>query len=303
LWAQAARRRINEWVREQTETKIPELIAPGLLDSSTRMVLTNAIYFKATWSEPFERLATRDEPFFAPGGPVTTPLMRRVAHVRVGAIDGGQIAELPYASGELVMDVVLPAGREGLPALEDELATGALPRWLERLGPARTDLMLPRFMTGSAFSLAGTLAAMGLDAAFRYPAADFSGMDDTRELYIGSVIHQALVDVDESGTEAAAATAVAMFAGCAPGRPARLVPRRSPVPVPHPRHEVGRGPVRRKAGRSDEALAPAGPPAYFSPFGFITYAPGAGRATRANHNGRRRLPGPGAGRANPTHFL
>ncbi len=214
---EAGRAAINRWVSEQTEKKIPELLARGLVERETRMVLTNAVYFKAQWSEPFYTTNTAPEPFFVDGKkPANAPMMHRTDHMRVGAIDSGQILELPYGDGELVMDVVLPAKKDGLPALEAQFAAGALPRWLGRLaGGTRVQLTLPRFRSSASFSLGEALSALGMPTAFRFPGADFSGMDGGRDLYIGVVVHQAMVDVDENGTEAAAATAVLMKAGAA----------------------------------------------------------------------------------------
>jgi serine protease inhibitor len=212
-----SRAAINKWVSVETEKKIPELIARGLITADTRLVLTNAVYFKAHWQEPFEKSATRDEPFFADGGKkVTVPLMHNVHYFSLAAFDGGQMLELPYASGELVMDVVLPAKQDGLGRVEKQFAGGALRGWLAALKPMRVDVTLPRFKTSSSFSLSETLGALGMKKAFSYPGADFSGMDDGHDLFISAVVHQAVVDVDEHGTEAAAATAVMMAAGAAP---------------------------------------------------------------------------------------
>jgi serpin B len=208
---------INGWVSDQTAKKIPELIAPRLITAETRLVVTNAVYFKAQWQAPFQPEATRVEPFFAAGGnEVKAHLMHMTRYFSLGAFDGGQLLELPYASGELAMDVVLPSAPQGLPKLEEELGHGAWPRWIKALSPVRVDVSIPRFKMSSAFGLAEALGALGMKQAFVFPKADFSGMDGTRELFIGSVVHQAMVDVDEQGTEAAAATAVLMAAGAAP---------------------------------------------------------------------------------------
>jgi serpin B len=208
---------INAWVSDQTAKKIPELIAPRQVTGDTRLVLTNAVYFKARWTEQFEPAATREEPFFAASGrEVKAHLMHMTHFFSLGTFDGGQLLELPYANGELAMDIVLPTSRQGLPRVEEELAQGAWPRWLKSLKAARVDAAIPRFKTHSSFGLAKTLEAMGIQEAFKFPGADFSGIDGTKELFISSVVHQAMVDVDENGTEAAAATAVLMAAGAAP---------------------------------------------------------------------------------------
>lgn len=208
---------INKWVSDETEHKIKELIARGLITADTRMVLTNAVYFKAQWEQPFQKSATRPDKFFADGArAVEAPLMRQVEHFAIARIDGGQLLELPYASGELVMDVALPDKRDGLGAIEKQFSDGALPRWLAALQHQKVDVTLPRFKTGASFEVGEALGALGIKRAFQFGPADFSGIDGTRDLFISSVVHQAVVDVDENGTEAAAATAVLMKAGAAP---------------------------------------------------------------------------------------
>jgi len=212
----AARVAINKWVAEATQQKIKELIA-NPIPSDTKLVITNAVYFKAHWTDEFSEAATQKQPFFVGGGKeVTAPLMRRVGFLSLARVDGAMMAELPYGDGHLVMDVVLPDARDGLGKLEEAYAKGAFAKWVGALKSARVELLLPRFRTSSEFELAPPLAALGMARAFRYPDADFSGIDGTHELFIGSVIHQAFVDVDEHGTEAAAATAVMMRAGSAP---------------------------------------------------------------------------------------
>jgi len=211
----AARVAINKWVADATEQKIKELLA-NPIPGDTKLVITNAVYFKAHWSDEFGEGATQKQPFFAGGGKqVSVPLMRRVGHLQLAKLDGAMMAELPYGEGRVVMDVVLPNARDGLGKIEEAYAAGAFAKWVGALSSARVDMMLPRFRTSSHFELAEKLGALGMPRAFRFPDADFSGMDGTHELFIGSVIHQAFVDVDEHGTEAAAATAVMMRAGAA----------------------------------------------------------------------------------------
>src|SRR6185369_6192118 len=124
---------------------------------------------------------------------------------------------LPYGDGgRLAMDVVLPSARDGLGKLEEAYAKGGLAAWVKSLGHGRVEVFLPKFKTSSSFELGETLSAMGMPKAFKYSGADFSGIDGTHDLFIGAVVHQAFVDVDEKGTEAAAATAVMMRAGAAP---------------------------------------------------------------------------------------
>lgn len=211
----AARVAINKWVAEATEQKIKELLKTPI-PSDTKLVITNAVYFKAHWSDEFSASLTKEEPFFAAGGrQVKVPLMQRTGYVQLARLDGAMMAELPYGDGRLVMDVVLPGTRDGLARVEEAYAGGALASWVAKLSSARVELHLPRFRTSSSFELADALAKLGMARAFRYPDADFSGIDGTHELYIGRVVHEAFVDVDEHGTEAAAATAVMMRAGAA----------------------------------------------------------------------------------------
>ena len=212
----AARVTINKWVAEATEQKIKELLAQPI-PGDTKLVITNAVYFKAHWTDEFGEGATQKQPFFAAAGKkVEVPLMRRVGYLQLAKLDGAMMAELPYGEGNLVMDVVLPNARDGLAHVEEAYSKGAFAKWAAALSSQRVDVMLPRFRTSSEFELGEKLAAMGMPRAFHYPDADFSGIDGTKELFIGRVIHQAFVDVDEHGTEAAAATAVMMRAGAAP---------------------------------------------------------------------------------------
>ena len=212
----AARVAINKWVADATEQKIRKLIVSPI-PSDAKLVITNAVYFKAHWADEFSTSATREQPFFAAGGKqVPVPLMRRVGYLQLARLDGAMMAELPYGDGQLVMDVVLPNARDGIAHVEEAYGKGALAHWVAALSSARVDLMLPRFRSSSSLELAAQLSALGMPRAFKYPDADFSGIDGTHELFIGNVVHQAFVDVDEHGTEAAAATAVMMRAGAAP---------------------------------------------------------------------------------------
>jgi serpin B len=209
--AETARKTINKWVADATEQKIRELIGSGQLTSESKLVLTNAIYFKAQWSKHFEPSATHPQPFYvASDKKVNVPLMNQVDFVQLARFDGGMLAELPYGTGRIVMDVILPTARDGIGRVEEAYAQGALAKWIAALVPARVDLSLPKFRTESSFNLGAQLSALGMPRAFKYGDADFSGMDGGHELYLGVVIHKAFVDVDEHGTEAAAATAVVM---------------------------------------------------------------------------------------------
>jgi serpin B len=206
-----ARQTINAWVARQTKDKIKDLIARGMLDAMTRMVLTNAIYFKSNWAEQFTKRATRDQPFhLAAGGDVTVPMMHQVQRMGYMEGDGFQLVEIPYVGHQLSMLVMLPRKTSGLPEFERTLTADTLDQWLKAVRNRRVDLFLPRFKTTSQFNLSKVLKAMGMRDAFSPSAADFSGMTTAQKLFISEVIHKAYVDVNEEGTEAAAATAVVM---------------------------------------------------------------------------------------------
>ena len=214
--AEASRVAINKWVSDQTEKKIDELIPAGAIPNETKLIITNAVYFKGQWSKQFETRLTKPEVFHTQDGGKQVPMMRQLDRFRVAHIDGGLMLEMPYGEGALAMDVVLPSARDGLPALEKRFAAGALEPWLAKLETRRVDVVLPAFKTRASLELAKVLEAMGMKRAFKFPDADFSAMDGTHELFISRVIHQAFLAVDEKGTEAAAATAVMMEAGAAP---------------------------------------------------------------------------------------
>jgi serpin B len=209
--AEQARQAINAWVAERTEGKIADLIPPGMLDDRTRLVLTNAIYFKGRWSRPFLKAATRDDTFHVSGDKaVTVPLMFKNDDFAYRAVDGLKVLELPYDKGELSSVVILPDAVDGLPALEASLTAEDLGRWLGQLRRRKVQVYLPRFKVTSQFSLGGVLAEMGMGLAFDKDRADFSGISTQERLHVSAVVHKAFVDVNEEGTEAAAATGVMM---------------------------------------------------------------------------------------------
>ena len=210
---EAARQKINAWVEEKTQDKIKELIARGILDTLTRLVLVNAIYFKGDWASQFRQALTEEAPFWvAPDKKIKTPTMTQEQNFRYGESDSLQVLELPYAGDYVSMIVLLPRKVDGLQKLEGSLTPENLDKWTGRLRERKVQVFLPRFKTSSQFRLDETLESMGMVDAFG-DEADFSGMDGrVNWLYISAVIHQAFVDVNEKGTEAAAATAVVMAA-------------------------------------------------------------------------------------------
>jgi serpin B len=209
---EAARGTINRWVVEKTEGKIENLIPPGALTPATRLVLTNAIYFKGNWEAQFDKAATQLEDFhLTPAQTIKAPLMHRQGEFKY--LNGGsfQALEIPYKSGELSMIVFLPNDVGGLPALEAQMTEANAGKWLSGMEPGRKVILtLPKFKMTREFELAETLGSMGMPLAFERAGADFSGMTGKSDLWISAVIHKAFVDVNEEGTEAAAATGVIM---------------------------------------------------------------------------------------------
>ncbi len=212
-----AAKTINAWVAKKTAGKIRDLVSRGALPPLTRLVLTNAIYFKAAWDEDFSRSATKNKPFHVTADTtVTAPLMYR--QDRFGYLETAdfQALEMPYTGRDLSMVVFLPRTVDGLEDFEKNLDAGRLRRWLGKLEKTAVKVTFPRFTVRSGFSLADPLGKMGMADAFT-AAADFSGMTDAENIFIADVLHKAFVAVDEKGTEAAAATAVVMKATAAPG--------------------------------------------------------------------------------------
>jgi len=204
-----ARQTINTWVAKQTEDKIHDLIPEGILDQTTRLVLTNAVYFKGDWTGPFDVKVTKDASFHVTARQeIQVPLMFRKGVYRYAAGEGLKILELTYGKGDLSMLVLLPDAIESLADLEAKLTADSLNRWLMEMRRHEVEVYLPRFKLASQFDLGDILKSMGMTLAFTPTQADFSGMDGKRDLFISAVIQKAFVDVDEEGTEAAAATGI-----------------------------------------------------------------------------------------------
>jgi serpin B len=224
--ANASRLKINQSVAATTESMVPNLLGPGDVNDATRLVLTSAIYFKGSWQSPFETGRTRDSPFtLATGSKVTVPLMEQVAYFRFVQQDGLTAVELPYKGGELSMIAILPAilPDAGAAALASSLTEPRIQALRKSMSVAKVDVYLPRFKFQTRYNLEQTLSKMGMTDAFDASRADFSGMDGKRDLAIGKVIHQAVIEVNEVGSEAAAATAVTIYATTmAPGPPEKI---------------------------------------------------------------------------------
>ncbi len=234
--AETQRVRINKWVSEHTEKKINDLIQPGVLDSLTRMVLANAIYFRGTWQEPFTESQTKQKQFFnrgvaesqvatmskyfesgryaafhGDGSEFATPttLPEGASPDQGYPTDGFQAVELPYNGDDMSMLVLLPRQRDGLGKLISLLAADRIPAWDLALQARDFNIELPKFKLEVAYDLNETLKRQGINDAFNPNAADFSGISP-EGIFISKVVHKAFVEVNEKGTEAAAATAVVM---------------------------------------------------------------------------------------------
>jgi len=208
--AENVRHTINAWVEKQTQEKIKDLLPRGSVDSSSRLVLTNAIYFKGDWTSPFQKRLTSAGPFqVSKEKNVNLPLMNQTG--TFGYLDGRsfQALEMPYQGNELAMVVLLPKEIDGLDTFEKQLTSKQLADWLGKFQPREVNVTLPKFKVTSEFSLKETLSALGMPLAFS-PQADFSGMDGKRDFILSDVFHKAYVDVNEAGTEAAAATGAVM---------------------------------------------------------------------------------------------
>jgi serpin B len=214
--AEEARTTINQWVEQQTENKIKDLIAPGVLTKDTRLVLTNAVYFKADWETLFKKEDTKDEDFHVSQAHViNTPLMHRTGGFNYYENAMVLALEIPYKNKELSMIVFLPKDADTLAAFEKVLTADKMKQLLGHFQTyPKVIVSMQKFKLTEQFRLENTLSAMGMKKAFDYHVANYSGMtynwkeDKEQRLNISAVIHEAYVDVNEEGTEAAAATAV-----------------------------------------------------------------------------------------------
>jgi serpin B len=202
---EAARATINHWVATQTHDRIPEILGAGGLTPMTRLVLTNAVYFKGKWDTPFRPEETTPRRFSGVAGAVDVPMMAQQATFAYARVGDLQLIELPYA-GDLSMVVLLPNRAGDLPAVERRVARNCAD-WLAALRPTEVDLWLPRWTSKSRLDLNEPLQAAGMRRAFTKDA-DLSGTSTAVPLYIFKVVQEAFVEVNETGTEAAAATAV-----------------------------------------------------------------------------------------------
>lgn len=207
--AEGERKKINEWVEEQTNKRIKELLAQGMVTPGTKLVLVNTIWLKAKWLTPFDHDNTREDIFHAQAMDIKKPFMHMTTGVNYAEDENMQLIELPYKSQKLSMLVLLPVkGHEKIVA--DKLNADQLVNWIGAMKMERTAIGLPKFKLNSSFNLNEMLKRLGMKTSFT-DDADFSGISKTG-LKISEVIHKAFIEVDEAGTEAAAATAVVMVA-------------------------------------------------------------------------------------------
>ncbi len=211
---EAARGQINSWVSQQTNSRIPQLLGPGTLDTLTRLVLVNAIYLKAPWLVPFDAGSTTSADFTkADGSTVQAQMMSVFGDFAYAKGDGWQAVELPYIGNKLAMTLILPAD---FAAFAQSLDSAKFSDVVESLAAKEGTVALPRFNFETKTELAELLAGMGMTNAFDSGTADFSGMTTQEPLFIRRVVHQANISVDEKGTEAAAATAVVVSGDAGP---------------------------------------------------------------------------------------
>ena len=209
--------KINNWVSERTQNQIKDLLNRCDVGENTRLVLTNAIYFKGNWENKFDSKTTKEAPFtLASGKQEQVSLMYQSNHFGYAEDQDLQVLEMPYNGNKLSMVILLPAKPDGLPNLERNLTTANLEKWLS-VSQQEVKVWLPKFKFEQGVNLKDTLSQMGIVDAFNESGkADFSGITDQTNLYISKVIHKAFVEVDEEGSKAAAATAVTMCKGECP---------------------------------------------------------------------------------------
>jgi len=205
------RQKINTWVEEKTNYKIKDLIQKTDLNSLTRLVLVNAIYFKGKWQNTFDPKETNEMPFYVNNTQkINTPMMHQEGNLNYTEDEDLQVLEIPYSGNELSMVILLPKTGISLSEVEKKLSTDKLNYLLSNLSLTKVDVYIPKFKLEKRFILNEELIKLGITDAFDEMLADFSGMTGDKDLYISKVIHQSFIEVNEEGTEAAAATAIIM---------------------------------------------------------------------------------------------
>jgi serpin B len=200
---------INKWVEAKTNEKIKDLLLPGTIVPSTNLVLCNAIYFKGKWKNQFIPQHSREQAFYSNGRNKQVKMMIHTKSYKTVSFSDMDMIELPYNGSELSMIIILPKQNDGLKLVESKMNFNYLNNAiteLEKTEPNQVDLFLPKFKISSSFELSDILAGMGMYSAFNN--ADFSGFTGKKDFSISNIVHKTYIDVDEAGTEAAAATAV-----------------------------------------------------------------------------------------------
>jgi serpin B len=206
--AEKARLTINQWVEQKTEDKVKGLLQPGEVHSDTKLLLTDAIYFKSDWQTKFKKKESADGDFFlSPLRNVTAPMMHQSGGFNYLKGDAFRALEIPYQKSETSLIVFLPDRYDGLSDFERSLNAPSMRQWLSQLRPVpKVTLTLPTFKINQEFEMQETLGAMGMPSAFLPSTADFSGISHSRKLFVSAMIHKTFIEVDEEGTEAAAAS-------------------------------------------------------------------------------------------------
>jgi serpin B len=207
--SEKSRKTINDWVAEKTKDKIKDLIPEGILDALTKLVLTNAVYFKAEWSEQFKKHNTQESVFYTYGGETRTEMMNLKNRFKYMQNSELQFIEIPYKGGDASMFVLLPKNKDGLKAIEKKLTSDDLDKYVSELKSTEVNLFFPKYKMSLSYELRDLMRKLGMKEAFS-KSADFSKMNGNKDLYISAIIHKTFIAVDEQGTEAAAATAVVM---------------------------------------------------------------------------------------------
>jgi len=207
--AEPARLTINSWVADQTQQRIQNLLPAGSVTAQTRLVLTNAIYFKSDWKHQFDPEQTQLESFWtAPSKSVSVSMMHQTNDLKHAETTSFQILELPYANKEMSMLALLPNQRDGLAEMEAMLTADTLAQAIAQMQEKEVIVSMPKFGMTQDFELSSVLASLGMTDAFDPTAADLSGINGRSDLFISGVAHKAFINLDEEGTEAAAATGV-----------------------------------------------------------------------------------------------
>jgi serpin B len=195
---------INVWAEQKTGGRIKQIVSPGSITPLTRFILTNAVYFKGQWAEPFEVPQTKTAPFLSEGASTLVPMMQQVASCRFGNF---KVLEKPYRGGEIAMMILLPDYPQAMPELEQSLSAEKVKEWSSKLDLQKVDISMPKFELQTSMPLTPALRSLGMARVFDHRQADLSGINDGKEpLWLDWVEQQANVDVDEEGTRAAAIT-------------------------------------------------------------------------------------------------